>query len=116
MKKDDIALFEEVADITRNMLAAAQLQGWERLAALEKHCVEYMERLKAADKQSLSSEAYERKRASIQSILEDDRKIKDLGVLWMMKLNSMMGNPQVVKNDHTDKNDYTRKINHRIDD
>jgi flagellar protein FliT len=94
--ENTVILYEEVAHITKHMLAAAQAQDWEKLATLEDHCAKYVERLKSFEYEPpLTGEAYTRKLASIKSILADDREIRNLVAPWMVKLNSMLSTQQV---------------------
>lgn len=93
-----IALYEAVADLTNQMLQAAQQQDWDRLTELESNCALYVEQLKQTeDGSSLSADARERKVSSIKRILADDREIRNLVSPWMVKLNSM------INSNHTEK-------------
>lgn len=89
-----IALYETVADITDQMLAAARIGDWERLAALESRCSSQVEILKksAEPHQPLSPLARERKTKIIKKILDDDRQIRDITEPWMAQLSALMNN------------------------
>jgi len=93
-----IALYEEVAKVTKQMLAAARQQEWDRLADLESSCAEYVAQLKVLEVSvTLNSDARERKVASIKQILADDKEIRTLVSPWMAKLSSMMNSNQTEK-------------------
>jgi flagellar protein FliT len=86
-----IAIYEAVAQLTNQMLVAAQQQDWDKLAELEVSCAQYVENLDSAENQlPLPSEERERKVASIKSILADDREIRNLVSPWMVRLNTLI--------------------------
>lgn len=86
-----LSLYESVAEVTSQMLLAAQQQDWDRLGELEGYCGTYVEKLKNfEDIEPLTGEAYARKLACIKQILADDREIRNLMAPWMVKLNSML--------------------------
>jgi len=88
-----LSLYESVAEVTHQMLLAAQQQDWDKLGELEKYCGRYVEKLKTFEElEPLTGEAYARKLASIKQILADDREIRNLMAPWMVKLNSMLNN------------------------
>ncbi len=93
-----IALYEAVAGLTKQMLLAAKQQDWDKLTELERSCAQHVETLKIIeDALPLTSDARERKVASIKSILADDREIRNLVSPWMVRLNSMMNSNQTEK-------------------
>ncbi len=93
-----IALYEEMAKVTNQMLIAARQQEWDRLAELETSCADYVEQLKVLEVTTvLNSDARERKVASIKQILADDKEIRNLVSPWMVKLNSMINSTQTEK-------------------
>lgn len=87
-----LALYETVADITDQMLAAARTGNWEQLAELESRCSSQVEIIKKNEepRQALSPVARERKVKIIKKILEDDRQIRDITEPWMAQLSAMM--------------------------
>lgn len=87
-----LALYETVADITDQMLAAARTGDWEQLATLESRCSSQVEILKQNDqpRQPLTPVAREQKTRIIKKILEDDRQIRDITEPWMAQLSAMM--------------------------
>lgn len=88
-----ISVYESVADITGQMLAAARSSDWERLAMLESRCASHVRTLEKGEPGStLSGEMRERKLAIIQKILADDREIRNITEPWMAQLASLMNN------------------------
>lgn len=87
-----LALYETVADITDQMLAAARTGDWEQLAALESRCSSQVEIIKQNDKprQPLTPMAREQKTRIIKKILEDDRQIRDITEPWMARLSALL--------------------------
>lgn len=85
------SLYESVAEVTSQMLEAAQSQNWDALSELELSCANYVEQIRDYDEiESAAGEAYKRKLASIRLILANDREIRNLMAPWMMKLNNML--------------------------
>ncbi len=85
------SLYESVAEVTNQMLAAAQNQDWDHLSELEVTCADYVEQIRDYDEvESSAGEAYKRKLASIKLILANDREIRNLMAPWMLKLNNML--------------------------
>lgn len=87
-----LAIYETVADLTDQMLAAARTGNWEQLAMLESRCSNQVEVLKQNDEphQPLSPVAREQKIRMIRKILEDDREIRSITEPWMAQLSAMM--------------------------
>jgi|SRR6478672_13302498 len=86
-----ISLYENVADITDQMLAAARSSDWERLAALESRCSSQVDLLRNAEPLApLTGAVRERKVRIIRKILEDDRQIRSLTEPWMAQLAAMI--------------------------
>lgn len=85
------SLYESVAEVTNQMLKAAQAQDWDTLSELEGTCAYYVEQIKDYDEvTSEAGDAYKRKLKSIKLILANDREIRNLMAPWMMKLNTML--------------------------
>jgi flagellar protein FliT len=87
-----LALYETVADITDQMLAAARTGDWEQLATLESRCSSQVEIIKMNEEpnRTLSPVARERKVKIIKKILDDDRQIRDITEPWMAQLSAML--------------------------
>lgn len=88
--EDVLALYESVADITTQMLAAARTGDWEQLAELESRCSRQVEMLKGEEPIALQAVERERKVRIIKKILEDDRQIRDITEPWMAQLSAMI--------------------------
>lgn len=85
------ALYESVAEVTNQMLKAAQNQDWDELSELEVTCADYVEQIRDYDEvQPEDGDAYKRKLKSIKQILANDREIRNLMAPWMLKLNNML--------------------------
>jgi flagellar protein FliT len=85
------SLYESVAEVTNQMLQAAQNQDWDMLSELEVTCTDYVEQIRDYDElQPEDGDAYKRKLKSIKQILANDREIRNLMAPWMFKLNNML--------------------------
>ncbi|WP_137719236.1 flagellar protein FliT [Methylobacillus flagellatus] len=89
-----LAQYQTIADITAQMLTAAQAEDWETLTRLEQQCAECVRKLQM---QSLLNPAAplagaerEAKLHCLQNILAHDRQIRELVNPWMRKLSSMI--------------------------
>lgn len=85
-EQDVIDVYESVATITDQMLAAARNGDWDRLIALETHCTDQVRMLKSGEPPRLTGELRERKVKIIHKILADDREIRNLTEPWMAHL------------------------------
>lgn len=84
-------LYESVAEVTNQMLRAAQNQEWDELSELEVTCANFVEQIRDYDEvQAEAGDAYKRKLKSIKLILANDREIRNLMAPWMLKLNNML--------------------------
>lgn len=86
-----ISLYETVAVITGQMLAAARDSDWERLVELESRCARHVETLRLSEPpEPLTGESRVRKVRIIQKILADDREIRNLTEPWMTQLSRLI--------------------------
>jgi len=86
-----ITLYETVAIITDQMLAAARAGDWDQLVALETRCASHIAILKAKDGPApLTGAVRDRKVQIIQKILADDREIRTYTEPWMTKLTALI--------------------------
>jgi flagellar protein FliT len=92
-----VAVYETMAGITDQMLAAANANDWERLAQLEHQCAACVRQLKANEAlgQPLAAAERAKKVTAIRAMLASDRKIRDLTQPWMAKLSAMISNKTV---------------------
>jgi flagellar protein FliT len=88
-----LSVYERMAELSGQMLRAAQARDWETLARLEQHCASHVRTLEAGEGQLATSGASrERKISLIQKILADDRAIRDLTTPWMAELAALIAN------------------------
>jgi flagellar protein FliT len=89
--KEVITLYETVAIISDQMLAAARNGDWDQLTALESRCASHIASLKAGEAPvPLSGGIRDRKVKIIQKILADDREIRNITEPWMAQLSKMI--------------------------
>jgi len=86
-----ISLYETVAVITNQMLAAARIGDWEQLVVLESRCTSHVETIKNGESPApLTGVVRERKVKIIKKILADDREIRTITEPWMAQLSASM--------------------------
>ena len=95
-----IALYESVADISGQMLAAARNSDWEALGTLESDCASQVGTLESAEEMGVRAQFSRkwvsdphfllRKRTLIEKILADDREIRHLTEAWMAQLSNLL--------------------------
>ena len=86
-----IALYENVATITDQMLAAARLGDWEQVTLLEAKCASQVAILKRDEPPApLTGEIRVRKVQIIKQILAHDREIRTIAEPWMAKLSHLI--------------------------
>lgn len=85
--QDIIAIYEDVASLTGEMLASARSGNWDQLAALESRCSSRVSLLRQGEAPvPLSGDLREKKVQIIRKILADDRAIRSLTDPWMEQL------------------------------
>ena len=86
-----IAIYENVADITDQMLSAARNRNWDLLVKLEASCTVQVQTIKDNEiPVILERDVRDKKIGVIKKILDDDRKIRDLTEPWMQQLTQLM--------------------------
>lgn len=86
-----ISIYEKVAVITDQMLAAARVGDWDQLVELESRCASHVAILKNQEPpMPLTGPNRERKAALIRKVLEDDRQIRTLTEPWMQQLEALI--------------------------
>jgi flagellar protein FliT len=86
-----ISLYETVAQLSEQMLAAARSADWERLVTLESDCANHVQMLQCGEPvAALSGTIREKKVRIIRKILADDREIRNITEPWMAELSSLM--------------------------
>jgi flagellar protein FliT len=82
-----ITLYETVAIITDQMLAAARAGDWDQLIALESRCSSHVSILQAEEPPvPLTGAVRNHKVNIIKKILADDREIRNITEPWMAQL------------------------------
>ncbi|MCA1322583.1 flagellar protein FliT [Herbaspirillum sp. alder98] len=90
-----ISLYESVAQLTDQMLAAARANDWELLASLEEQSGTYIATLRnLEDHVQLSEQHRNRKVEIIRKVLEDDRDIRNLTEPGLRRLSALIQSNQ----------------------
>ena len=89
-----INVYENVSQLTRQMLAAARSRDWESLHRLERDCASQVSVLRDGQSHPLSGELRARKVRLLQSILADDREIRTITEPWSDQLSRLMQGPR----------------------
>ena len=85
--------YAAVAELTGQMLAAAEAGDWDHLVVLERECTAHVDILKSGEATvELNSSGRQAKIDCIRRILADDRKIRDLTMPWMAQLSALINN------------------------
>lgn len=84
-------MYERVSCITDQMLTAARADDWDALIALEAQCALHIDMLRQQESGVILPEVERDLKARIISkILADDREIRSLTELWMVKLSALL--------------------------
>ena len=85
--------YAAVADLTGQMLAAAEAGDWDHLVVLERACTAHVDTLKRSEAAvELNPSGRQAKIDCIRRILADDRRIRDLTMPWMAQLSALINN------------------------
>lgn len=88
-----LSVYEEMVELTGQMLAAASAGDWDGLVELETHCQARVQRLKRSEvPEALDARERRKKAEIIKRILDDDRQIRDLTMPWMAQLSALLSN------------------------
>ncbi|MET3130586.1 flagellar protein FliT [Oxalobacteraceae bacterium GrIS 1.11] len=91
--QETLAVYEALAELTGQMLAAASASDWEGLIALEQRCAAQVQRLQnGGPGLPLDSGGRQKKLSILKQLLDDDRKIRDLTTPWMAQLAALIHN------------------------
>jgi len=86
-----LSLYKTVAQITEQMLHAAQIGDWDQLVVLESRCSAHVGELMQQEPLGLPSAVGRAAEVRfIQKILDADRQIRDLVQPWMVHLGAMI--------------------------
>lgn len=87
-----LGIYEDIAELTDRMLAAARVGDWDRLSELETLCARHVDQIRAEEPlPPLSGENRERKVALLRKLLEDDRAIRAITQPWCARLDEIVG-------------------------
>lgn len=93
--QNTLMIYEAIAGLTGQMLAAAQVEDWDKIVELEAGCAKHVEQLKAyGNVLPLTKGASERKAAYIKQILADDLEIRNLVSPRIAKLSALINSNQ----------------------
>ncbi len=86
-----LSVYETMVGLTDQMLQAATDSDWDRLVLLEQQCAAHVRQLKENDNPpALEGASRARKVEAIRTMLDHDRKIRDLTMPWMAKLSALI--------------------------
>lgn len=87
-----IERYQEVARLSREMLAAAHREDWEQLARLEAGCRILIEQLKrAARTEPLGAVEQQHRIELLREILQADAQIRSRAEPWLQELERLLG-------------------------
>lgn len=88
-----IAVYDRMVELTDRMVVAATSGDWDELALLEGQCAAQIQILKASEAEvELPAPVRQQKVRNIRTILDNDRKIRDLTMPWMAHLSALISN------------------------
>jgi flagellar protein FliT len=88
-----IAIYEEMRELSARMVEAARANDWSRLAALETSVASLRDTLRreGEDNAGMTTGEAERKASLIRSILDDDAEIRLHTEPWMEQVREFLG-------------------------
>lgn len=90
---DILAVYETMAELSRQMLDAAAGNDWDRLTQLESRCAGHVARLRDGEAGvPFEGEQRSRKIALLKKLLDDDRRIRDLAMPKLAELSALISN------------------------
>ena len=89
--QDVLAVYAAMADLSEQMVAAAQRSDWDQLVLLEQSCAAHVQTLREHDQGTpMRGAERERKIELIRQMLNADRQIRDLTMPWMAQLSKLL--------------------------
>lgn len=89
--QDVLSVYAAMADLTEQMVQAAERSDWDNLALLEQRCAAHVQALRAQEpQQPMQGAERERKIELIRQMLNADRQIRDLTMPWMTQLSKLI--------------------------
>jgi len=87
-----LSIYQDIAEITDQMLLVARNGDWDSLITLEKQCATHIGTLKASDQIApLSEMARQKKIGIIKKILADDHQIRAITEPRLIELSALIG-------------------------
>jgi flagellar protein FliT len=88
---DILTVYEEIMNVSHQMLRAAQSKDWDSLTMLELMCEGYIQQIQTFDRQvKLSESEVDKKMHYLKQILADDKQIRLLLEPWMGTVMTLM--------------------------
>ena len=91
---DVLSMYENIAGLTNQMVAATRSEDWEDLSALENQCASAASATLIGAVPALSGSPRTRKFDLIKQILANDRAIRNITEPWMAQLSKTMPAPR----------------------
>ncbi len=89
--QDVLTVYAAMADLTEQMVQAAQRSDWDALVLLEQRCAAHAQTLRERESpQPMTGRERERKIELIRQMLQADRQIRDLTMPWMAQLSKLI--------------------------
>jgi len=89
--QDVLSVYAAMADLTEQMVQAAERSDWDALVLLEQRCAAHVQTLRAQESpQPMAGAERERKIELIRQMLNADRRIRDLTMPWMAQLSRLI--------------------------
>ena len=89
-----LAMYENIADMSHQMVTAARASDWDGLSKLEGQCAKEARGATPGAVPALSGAPRMRKIDLLKQILANDREIRNVTEPWMTQLSNVMQAPQ----------------------
>jgi flagellar protein FliT len=87
---DVLAMYEQLAGLTGQMVVAARSSDWDSLGSLEQQCAVHADRAATEVVPALSGAPRLRKIDLLKQIMANDRAVRDVTEPWMAQINNIM--------------------------
>ena len=89
--QDVLSVYAAMANLTEQMVQAAERSDWDALVLLEQRCAAHVQTLRTQESpQPMTGADRERKIDLIRQMLNADRQIRDLTLPWMAQLSKLI--------------------------
>ena len=86
-----IECYEQIADASSRMLAAARAEEWDLLTEVERECAQVIDRLRGmGDPETMSGDGRRRRMEIIRQVLSDDAEIRRLAEPWLARMETFL--------------------------